>query len=81
MTIAPGNNTLPMTAYVNKTQIVSAMDSEGFVDLIITGTSAVYNGQHIVYYVCALFNYRLHRTDRRGVYRKKLLLRTHYTST
>lgn len=40
-----------MTAYLNQTQVLSAMDSEGYVDLIVTGTSSVYNGQHIPYYV------------------------------
>lgn len=54
MTIAPGNNTLPMTAFINQTLILSAMDSEGYVDLIITGTSSVYDGQHIPYYVRSL---------------------------
>ena len=52
MTVVPGNNSLPMTAIINQTAIVDAMDTDGFVDLIITGTSSVYNGQHIPYYVC-----------------------------
>jgi len=60
MTVAPGNNTLPMTAFINQTQIISAMDSEGYVDLIITGTSSVYNGQHITYYEKALASNVLH---------------------
>ena len=55
MTIAPGNNTLPMTAIVDQTKVISSMDSDGFVDMIITGTSSVYNGQHITYYVGSLF--------------------------
>jgi len=60
MTIAPGNNTIPMTAFINQTQILSAMDAEGKVDLLITGTSSVYNGQHIVYYEKALASNVLH---------------------
>lgn len=54
LTIAPGNNTLPMTATVDQTKVISSMDSNGFVDMVITGTSAVYNGQHITYYEKAL---------------------------
>lgn len=53
LTIAPGNNTLPMTAVVDETKVISSMDSDGFVDMVITGTSSVYNGQHITYYVRA----------------------------
>ncbi|KAG0650168.1 hypothetical protein D0Z07_3339 [Hyphodiscus hymeniophilus] len=61
MTVSPGNNTLPLTAFINQTQILSAMDPDsGLVDLIITGTSSVYNGQHIVYYEKALASNVLH---------------------
>ena len=51
MTIAPGNNSFPMTATVDQTKVFSSMDKSGMVDLLITGTSAVYNGQPIAYYV------------------------------
>jgi hypothetical protein len=51
LTIAPGNNSLPMTAVVDQTKVLGSMDSDGFVDMVITGTSSVYNGQHITYYV------------------------------
>lgn len=54
MTIAPGNNTLPMTAIIDQTKVISSMDSEGFVEMLITGTSSIYNGQHITYYEKAL---------------------------
>jgi hypothetical protein len=55
LTIAPGNNTLPMSAVVDQTKVVSSMDSDGFVEMVITGTSSVYNGQHITYYVHSPF--------------------------
>lgn len=54
LTIAPGNNTLPMTAIVDQTKVISSMDKDGFVNLLITGTSSIYNGQHITYYEKAL---------------------------
>jgi UDP-glucose 4-epimerase len=54
MTIVPGNNSFPMTAIIDQTKVISSMDSQGFVNMIITGTSAVYNGQHITYYEEAL---------------------------
>jgi hypothetical protein len=54
LTIAPGNNSLPMTAVVDQTKVLSSMDSDGFVEMVITGTSSVYNGQHIPYYVRVL---------------------------
>lgn len=54
LTIAPGNNTLPMSAVVDQTKVLSSMDSDGFVEMAITGTSSVYNGQHITYYEKAL---------------------------
>jgi hypothetical protein len=40
-----------MTAVLNQTAIVAGLNASGFADLIVTGTSAVYNGQHITYYV------------------------------
>ena len=55
LTIAPGNNTLPMSAIVDQTKVLGSMDSDGFVEMVITGTSSVYNGQHITYYVRFLF--------------------------
>lgn len=54
MTIRPGNNSLPMTAIVNQTALVSSLDKSGKVNLTITGTSSVYNGQHLTYYEKAL---------------------------
>jgi hypothetical protein len=51
MTLVPGNNTLTMTGTLNQTLITESLNSTGFVDLIITGQSAVFNGQHLTYYV------------------------------
>ncbi|KUJ14279.1 uncharacterized protein LY89DRAFT_736324 [Mollisia scopiformis] len=54
MTIRPGNNSLPMTAVLNQTAIVSSLDTSGKVNVTITGTSSVYNGEHLSYYEKAL---------------------------
>jgi len=54
MTLKPGNNTLTMTGTLNQTLITESLNKTGFVDLIITGQSAVYNGQHLTYYEKAL---------------------------
>lgn len=51
MTLRPGNNTLPMTGILDQTKVLSSMDKSGHVVLLITGNSAVYNGQHLTYYV------------------------------
>lgn len=52
MTLKPGNNTLPMTGLVNQTALLASMDPKtGVVDLIITGKEAIYNGEHLKYYV------------------------------
>jgi len=53
-TIRPGNNSLPLTAVMNQTAIISSLDTSGKVSVSITGTSAVYNGQHLTYYEKAL---------------------------
>jgi hypothetical protein len=55
MTIKPGANNFPMTATINETLVLSSMNATtGFVDMIITGTASVYNGQHLTYYEKAL---------------------------
>jgi hypothetical protein len=51
MTLVPGNNTIPMTANIDQVKVAAARDAQGIVAMIITGTSSVYNGQHIPYYV------------------------------
>lgn len=50
-TLKPGNNSLPLTAVVNQTAIISSLDTSGKVQVSITGQSAVYNGEHLTYYV------------------------------
>ena len=72
MTIAPGNNTLPMTTIIDQTKVISSMDSEGFVEMLITGTSSVYNGQHITYYVSTLSFHKQHITLTAWICRRKL---------
>jgi hypothetical protein len=54
MTLKPGNNTLPMTGIVDQLLLLGSLDDAGFVDLIITGKDAIYNGEHLVYYEKAL---------------------------
>jgi hypothetical protein len=51
MTLVPGNNTLPMTGIVDQVLIASSLNSTGWVTLSIKGESAIYNGQHLTYYV------------------------------
>jgi len=54
LTLVPGNNTLPMTGTMDQTAVVNSMNSSGYVELSITGKSAIYNGEHLVYYERAL---------------------------
>jgi hypothetical protein len=54
MTLVPGNNTLPMTGIVDQVLIASSLNSTGWVTLSIKGQSAIYNGQHLTYYVRCL---------------------------
>lgn len=62
MTLKPGNNTLKMTGMLNQTLITESLNKTGFVDLIITGQSAVYEGQHLTYYEKALQSNKLKLT-------------------
>ncbi|ESZ97249.1 hypothetical protein SBOR_2372 [Sclerotinia borealis F-4128] len=55
MTLVPGNNTLPMIGTMDQTKVVGSMDTKtGLVQLSIIGQSAIYKGQHLVYYEKAL---------------------------
>jgi hypothetical protein len=59
MTIRPGDNNFQMNAVVDQPLILlSSVD--GKVNVTITGTSAVYNGQHLPYYEKALASNVLH---------------------
>ncbi len=49
MTLVPGDNSLPLTAIVNQTQIMNSLNATQFVELIITPDSSVYNGVHLTY--------------------------------
>jgi len=51
MTLVPGSNTLPMTGIVDQVLIASSLNATGWVTLSIQGESAIYNGQHLTYYV------------------------------
>lgn len=59
MTIRPGSNTFPMNGNLTQTGVTSSMDSDGMVQMIITGQEAVYNGQHLLYYETALKSNKL----------------------
>jgi hypothetical protein len=59
MTLAPGNNTLPMTSFVNQTLVIQSLDSNGYITMQIVGNSSVYNGEHLPYYEQALANNKL----------------------
>lgn len=50
-TLKPGNNELPMTAFVNETLALKSMQPDGMVDLMIIGQTSVYNGVHLPYFV------------------------------
>jgi hypothetical protein len=51
MTLVPGNNTLPMTGIMDQSIVLQSLNKTGFVELEIVGQSAVYHGEHLVYYV------------------------------
>jgi hypothetical protein len=50
MTLVPGNNSLPMTSIVDIDALSDSLVN-GFVTLSISGQSAIYNGEHLTYYV------------------------------
>lgn len=50
-TLRPGDNNLPMTAVVDEAAILKSQNASGFVTMHITGVAAVFNSQHIPYYV------------------------------
>lgn len=43
-----------MTGIMDQALVLASTNSSGFVDLTITGQSAIYNGQHLTYYVSHL---------------------------
>jgi hypothetical protein len=51
LTLRPGDNSIPLTAIVDEGSILKSRNSSGFVTLEILGTSAVFNGEHLTYYV------------------------------
>ncbi|RDL35988.1 Uncharacterized protein BP5553_06600 [Venustampulla echinocandica] len=54
MTLKPGNNTLPLFGTMDQAKVVGSLDGDGMVELLITGTDAIFNGEHLVYYEKAL---------------------------
>jgi len=60
MTLRPGNNTFPMTSIIDQPLVLDSMDqTTGIVELLISGNSSVYNGQHLTYYEKALASNKL----------------------
>jgi hypothetical protein len=53
MTLVPGNNSFAMSGVLDQSKVLKSMVN-GMVDLIIVGRSAVYDGQHLLYYEKAL---------------------------
>lgn len=49
-TIYPGNNSLPVTGILDQLLIAESLEN-GLVTLLISGQSAIYNGEHLTYYV------------------------------
>jgi hypothetical protein len=82
MTLKPGNNTLIMTGTLNQTLITESLNKTGFVDLIITGQSAVYNGQHLTYYVSTYHSFRaLQSSNIETLLTSRNYRRKHYKAT
>lgn len=90
MTIRPGDNILPMTAFLNQADILGSMDAKtGIVELQIEGISSIRNGQHLTYYVCvpslslpgclARVNMRLIMKQERALKVNKLFLNMNVT--
>jgi len=74
MTLVPGNNTLPMTAIIDQDKVTKSMGADGMVELFILGTSSVYNGQHLTYYVSCVSGFGCAVAN--NAYRRKLWVRT-----
>lgn len=50
MTLYPGNNSLPMTGILDQVAVLNSLNGD-LVTLSISGQSAIYNGEHLTYYV------------------------------
>ncbi|KAL6716796.1 hypothetical protein ACLMJK_004708 [Lecanora helva] len=63
LTLAPGNNTVPMRSTVNQTLVLEQLQStykNGFLPVDIVGNSSVYEGQHLPYFEKALASVTQH---------------------
>lgn len=60
LTLHPGNNTVPMTAKVDKLAVVNMMPNDGMLPVQITGNSSVFDGRELVYFSEALRANTLH---------------------
>jgi len=58
-TLKPGDNSLPMFGIIEQPKVISSMDKNSIVELLIVGNSSVYNGQHLTYYEKALASNKL----------------------
>lgn len=64
MTLKPGNNTLPLAGTMDQKKVLSSLDSENMVELLIRGTDAIFNGEHLTYYVSSIPHLKKYRVIR-----------------
>lgn len=60
LTLHPGNNTVPMTAKVDKLAVVNRLPGDGILPVQITGNSSVFHGRELSYFSEALQANTLH---------------------
>lgn len=58
--LVPGENTLPMKAIIDQPKVLASLNAAGKVNMTIIGKTAVYNGQHLTYYVSLLLLFHGH---------------------
>lgn len=60
LTLHPGNNTVPMTAKVDKLAVVNMLPGDGILPVQITGNSSIFDGRELSYFSEALQDNTLH---------------------
>lgn len=51
--LVPGNNTMPFTANIDLSKFLAGLNvASGTIDVVFSGNSTIYNGEHVLYYVC-----------------------------
>lgn len=51
MILKPGNNSLPLTGILDQLLVTKSLNATGWVTMSIVGQSAIYNGEHLPFYV------------------------------